>query len=236
MGMTADLKLYKSLLIIIDIVFLICGILLIALGSWAFTDYVEGVSGENFAVGLIILGCIATLVSLIGCIGAMKENRGALKIYAGAVLVLMIIQIALGIAAYVLRDQIPSYAEDSWSNMGDKGREDLENVFNCCGWYNSSDMPSNSTNCPIENANSSVSGCESAIVNEIDNSLVAIGVTAIVIGVLELLVVLFSCCLIQRIPSKEDREAALLEEARRLERDNNQPQPNYTTAGYPAQK
>eukprot|EP00160_Parvularia_atlantis_P019680 Unigene782_Nuclearia_a/m.2547 Unigene782_Nuclearia_a/g.2547 ORF Unigene782_Nuclearia_a/g.2547 Unigene782_Nuclearia_a/m.2547 type:complete len:231 (-) Unigene782_Nuclearia_a:132-824(-) len=227
MGFTADLKCYKLLLVLVDFIFLVGGVLLIALGSWSLTNYVEGISSTNLAIGLIVLGCLVTLIALVGCCGAMYESRGLLKAYFGFVLVIMLVQIALGITAYVLRDDIPTWASEAWTNLTPQGKADLENAFDCCGWTDSTDRAS--PGCMSD----SMMGCEGAIVNSIEQNLFAIGVTAICVGALELLVILFACCLIQRIPTKEEREQALLDEARRLNRDNEQ---TYYTTGHPEQK
>lgn len=77
------------------------------------------------------------------------------------------------------------------------------------------------------NTTGATDGCENAIVQSIEDNLRALGLTAIIIGSLELIVVLFSCCLIYRIPTKAELEQALLEEARRLNRD----QPQHTSYG-----
>lgn len=235
MGVTADLKLYKALLILIDFVFLLASLALIGLGSWALADYVEGISGQNLAIGMIILGCVAFIIAFVGCLGAIKESRNALRCYAVMVLILMFIQLALGITAYVLRDDIPAYAESSWNNLDVSGKEELEKLFHCCGWSGPYDNSSGLGDCAAPEAGTP--GCQDAIVNAIEDSFLAIGITAIVIACVELLVVLFSCCLVARIPTEKDREQALLEEARKLNRDTDPVAANYSsTAAYQTYK
>jgi len=226
MATAADLKCYRILLMILNFLFLLSGVLLIALGSYALTQYVEGISETNLTIGLIVLGCLITVVSLFGCCGASTENRGLLKAYFTFVFLFMIAQIVIGILAYVYRSDISQYASDNWTNLSSTGKQDIEKAFKCCGWANTTDR-ADPADCSTNAEYSFEVGCEQAVIDSINNNLYVIGATAISIGVLELLVAIFACCLIQRIPTKEEREQALLDEARRLNREGNEPSYQY---------
>jgi len=216
----ADLKCYRSLLMILNFLFLVSGLLLIGLGAYALIDHVDGISETNLSIGLIVIGSLITIVALFGCCGATVENRGLLKAYFAFVLIFLLAQVAIGITAYVLRNDIPEFASNNWSNLTPQGKQEIEKGFQCCGWYNSTDRAD-----PVNCATNSTGGfgfdvgCQQAVEDAIYNNLYIIGATAIAVGALELIVLIFSCCLIQRIPTKEEREKALLEEARRLNRE-----------------
>lgn len=57
-----------------------------------------------------------------------------------------------------------------------------------------------------------------------------IAYTALILGGVQVITFIITCCLICRIPTKEEKEQALLDEARRMNRD---PQNyNTTSSGY----
>jgi len=214
-----DLKCYRFLLILVNFLFLISGLLLIGLGAYALIEHVDGISETNLSIGLIVIGSLITGIALFGCCGASAENRGLLKAYFFFVFIILLAQIAIGITAYVLRNDISNYASNNWNNLSSQGKQDIEKGFQCCGWYNTSDRPD-----PVDCATNTTEfgfdvGCQQVVEDAIYNNLYIIGATAIAVGALELIVLIFSCCLIQRIPTKEEREKALLEEARRLNRE-----------------
>jgi len=219
-GTAVDLKCYRALLFILNTLFLVSGVLLIALGAYALTHYVDGVSESNLTIALIVLGSLVAIVSLFGCIGVSFKSRGMLKAYFAFVLVFMLVQIAVGITAYIYRDDIPIYASENWGKLTDTGKQDIERAFVCCGWADPTDRPSPT----CTDVYGYTDGCEVAVNQSISDNLYIIGATAIAVGALELIVAIFACCLIQRIPTTEEVEKALLEEARRLNRDVADPQ------------
>jgi hypothetical protein len=57
-------------------------------------------------VGSIVIGCIITIVSFLGCFGAANEKGMLLKTYFALLIILVILEISVGIAAYVKRDAV----------------------------------------------------------------------------------------------------------------------------------
>lgn len=60
--------------------------------------------------------------------------------------------------------------------------------------------------------------CETTLINSIDTNLVRIGVTGIVIGLVELVGLVFSLIMFRKIAKKENAQSALLNEAWRINR------------------
>jgi len=217
----------RGITITINVIFVLTGILLIGLGSYALAQGVAELSSVTVIIGIIVLGCLVLIVSFFGCIGASRENRCMLMTYAIFILIFVLLEIAIGITAYVKREDIPSLADENWSRMYNEGHrdtiEDTEKLFKCCGWYNTTDRavpPIDDTdlNTCVEVYDYS-EPCSNKINETIEDSLMIAGITAIVIAVIQLICLLFACCLFAKLPTKKQKEEALLDEARRLNRE-----------------
>jgi hypothetical protein len=76
------------------------GILVISLGGYAFGIQDQLPVFQNaLPVTLIVLGGFVMLVSLIGCVGAAKESGNTLKAYFGILVIIVLIEAAIGVAA-----------------------------------------------------------------------------------------------------------------------------------------
>jgi heme A synthase len=62
--------------------------------------------GESVSAAAIILGCIVTMVSFIGCCGAVNEKGILLKTYFVFMLILIILQITAGSLAINRKDKV----------------------------------------------------------------------------------------------------------------------------------
>jgi len=232
-SLTADLICMKYLTLVVNILFLITGAVLIGLGSYALTEGVDGISSVTISAGVITLGCLVFVVSFFGCLGAAKESRNLLLAYMICILLFILLEIAIGIAAYVMRDDIPSIANDSWTELYQNDRAAIERIeitFSCCGWDNTTDRAvppvddQDTQTCLGKYPEYTVS-CHASVTTAIENSMMAAGIAAISVAALQLVCLMFSCCLFARLPTKKQKEEALLDEARRLNRDT--PYTNY---------
>jgi Tetraspanin family len=64
----------------------------------------------------IVIGAIVSIISFLGCFGAANEKGLLLKTYFVFLIVLVILEISVGAAAYARRDQIPQQLDDAWVN------------------------------------------------------------------------------------------------------------------------
>jgi hypothetical protein len=62
-------------LVVANIVFLIFGSVLCAVGGYASTSKAGALAGETLPHGIIALGVFIILLSLLGCLAAFKESR-----------------------------------------------------------------------------------------------------------------------------------------------------------------
>jgi len=108
----------KIILIIYDILFLLTGIALIACGGVLLVNGTvanlvhltfNGTNSallRNSAILLISIGCVIILMSVVGLVGAIMENKILLGIYIGFLVLVFCGEIAGGVLAIVFKDQI----------------------------------------------------------------------------------------------------------------------------------
>ena len=86
----------------------LAGLILIGGGSFIKANVVA--LDEDFiwnnSTSAIVIGCIITIVSFLGCYGAANEKGMLLKTYFGILIILVILEISVGIAAKVKEDEV----------------------------------------------------------------------------------------------------------------------------------
>ena len=124
----------KIILIIYNIIFLLSGLVLIALGIWLLADgSVKGVidltfNGKNSdlfrnaAILLITMGVVVLLISILGFVAAILENTVLLGIYIGFLVLIFCGEVAGGVLAIVFKDDILENLRDV---LGDSLSEQL---------------------------------------------------------------------------------------------------------------
>uniref|UniRef100_A0A0B7B361 Tetraspanin n=1 Tax=Arion vulgaris TaxID=1028688 RepID=A0A0B7B361_9EUPU len=154
------MKCVKYLLFLFNLIFVIAGIGLIAAGAYVkikLDEYYNFFGNTYMGPGilLIVVGVIIFLLAFFGCCGAVKENYCLTMTFAVTLGIIFILEIAGGIAGFVLRDKIENEIEDllakSMNNYNtDSGmRESWDNLqkeFECCGAHNISDWAQHNVN------------------------------------------------------------------------------------------
>jgi len=218
--MDCSTKLAKYLVFIFNLLFFLAGIALIVIGSLAITDdkdvydkIVPNVPDvQGVAIVFLSVGGIITVISFFGCCGAMKESALMLNTFAILLILVVLCQIGGAIAAFVLRSNIKDSLTKSLSTYttstgGDWG--DLQNTLKCCGVNGPADWKSNpiyssgnslpssccsssgSGSCTTNSPNINSKGCYPAMCRY----YVAIGAVGIAFGLIEIIGVVFACCL-----------------------------------------
>uniref|UniRef100_T1HCX5 Tetraspanin n=2 Tax=Rhodnius prolixus TaxID=13249 RepID=T1HCX5_RHOPR len=140
----------KYLLFIFNLIFAISGLAVLIIGGVVlanvgeFQRYVDStVLGPPIV--LIVVGAIIFLIASLGCCGAIKENYYMLIAFAVLLGVIFIIELAVGIAASVAKDDfttaLRSSLESSMTNYtatkADKESWDgIQKSLKCCGISN----------------------------------------------------------------------------------------------------
>ena len=133
-------------------------------------------------------------------------------VYFGVVLVFVLVEFCLGIAAYAKKGNMDDIASQSWTLLYDSDRgaiEDIEVTFSCCGWSNVTDRavpPLNTTDinyCIIKYPTFAGKPCTSAVVATLQASIAVAGGAAIAIALIQIISLLFSLYLFLKIPKQQ---------------------------------
>jgi len=156
------MKLVKLLLFIFNFIFWLTGLGLIVFGvvikiqNWKYLN----VLGDSFLAASILLiaaGCLIAVLGFFGCCGAVRENYCMTMTFGILLGVMFILELAAGIASYVLRNDLEttltrqvsdgmnnyvnsSNPADSYTNAWDYVQQHL----NCCGTVNYTDWENTS--------------------------------------------------------------------------------------------
>ncbi|KAJ8913858.1 hypothetical protein NQ315_003767, partial [Exocentrus adspersus] len=96
---------------------------------------------------LIVAGIIVFVIAFLGCFGAIKESYNMLMAFAGLLLIIFIVELAVGIAAAVYKNDFHNALNgtlrntmDNYSNAPDKiAWDNIQQKFMCCGVEGPSD-------------------------------------------------------------------------------------------------
>ncbi|KAI9193688.1 Tetraspanin family-domain-containing protein [Polychytrium aggregatum] len=215
--------LVKNILLLINFLSMLAGIILICGGCYIQTqapsDDLIGIS-SGIAVAAIVIGLIVSVVSFLGCFGAANEKGLLLKTYFAILILLIILELGVGIAGYTQRNGVVPLLETNWYQQVQNNNTlilTVEKSFGCCGFHNVTDSPL-PTNCAA--AYGYTQGCFSSLRDALQGSLSTIGGAGIVIGVIELVGLVFSVFLFIRIAAKEQATRGIMNDAWRINRNN----------------
>ncbi|KAJ7989779.1 hypothetical protein DPEC_G00308050 [Dallia pectoralis] len=140
--------LLRYLLIFSNLFFTMLGLVFLAVGFWGLIDK-ESFAQEKIGqiasdpmLVVVTLGLMLSTLCLSGCVGALRENRCLLRVFAAAVLVLVTAQVLVAIVAYTLEGQIEGYLRSGILIAMARYQDDLDLRFitdeiqiglQCCG-------------------------------------------------------------------------------------------------------
>lgn len=144
------MKCVKYILFLFNLVFAICGLILLITGiviQTVYKEYLDFLQGEQFfdaPIILIVVGCSIFIVAFFGCCGAIKESYKMTLCFAFLLAVIFILEIGTGIAAYKLRSKVNNVIEKNMeSGMEHFNMTDYDGVtttwnavqteLKCCG-------------------------------------------------------------------------------------------------------
>lgn len=220
----------KVLLFVFNFVFVVAGIGLIATGAYVnvkMDEYYDFFGSDYVGPGilLIIVGVLIFLIAFFGCCGAMKENHCLTMTFAICLSLVFILELAGGIAGFVLRDKIEDEVKhvltDAMKNYGEDGHEGvtdtwkkLQEEFECCGVNNYSDWTTvaklNRTDLPkscckekdcdvTKTAEIYSKGCATTLEDWLKDNVAIIGGVGIGLAFVQVVGIMFACCLARAI-------------------------------------
>lgn len=222
----------KYILFVFNLLFALSGIGIIAAGALVLADVGEFshfIEGRIMAppIVLIVAGSIVFIIAFLGCYGAIKENYNMLIAFAAALLIIFVIELAVGIAAAVLKKDfsiaMKETLKDSMKNYTEVDKEAWDNVqkkLQCCGVDGPTDWsPANGftgnfpssccmdmqVTCQIGSLSVYAEGCFNKLEMRVrKGATVLIGV-GIGIAFVEVAGIVLACCLASAIKREGDK-------------------------------
>ncbi|XP_052021922.1 CD63 antigen [Apodemus sylvaticus] len=188
----------------------------------------ETTAGSLLPVVIIAVGAFLFLVAFVGCCGACKENYCLMITFAIFLSLIMLVEVAVAIAGYVFRDQVKSEFNKSFRQQMQNYVKDnetaaildkLQKENKCCGASNYTDwesIPSMAKNrvpdsccinitvgCGQDFSISAIhtQGCVETIATWLRQNILLVAAAALGIAFVEVLGIIFSCCLVKSIRS-----------------------------------
>ncbi|XP_016942048.2 CD63 antigen [Drosophila suzukii] len=153
--LTGSANAVKYTLFGFTLIFLITGIILIAVGAGVgavYTGYELFLAGKFFSIPtfLIVIGSFIIVISFFGCWGALKENYCLVLSFSIMLAIIFILELAAGISGYVLRNDASKLIQTSLTaslkeyggdnqNATTRLWDDVQREFDCCGVTSYSD-------------------------------------------------------------------------------------------------
>lgn len=202
---------------------LLAGGVLLGCGAYvkiSIEDFVKNASSaeavEVVAYMLIGMGCLVVVLSLVGCLGACLQNHHILACYFVLMLMLILLEIAIGILYAVkkkpIERQIEDYIKDTVESYGDgTSSEDIavdavQTLLKCCGYegpldYTIGVLPDSCCEGePIacNTVNARTNGCKKEIEKLISSQSVLVIIVVCAVLLLEMTTMLAACYLRRR--------------------------------------
>jgi hypothetical protein len=207
-------KCTKILVIAFNAFFCIAGIVILGVGIYAnlqtskFQELVDKIDpSQEFDVStwrtaiwvLVAIGGFIFLTGFLGCCGAATENSCLLSVFFTVVLILFLAELAAGIAVLAFKSKVHdeiqkvediALREASNSTEARSALNKLEEVFDCCARDMNGTLD---TSCAAKHKGAASFKCWDRLVHY----ALIIGIVALVILVVELFAMCFSCALIR---------------------------------------
>eukprot|EP00088_Acartia_fossae_P002135 TRINITY_DN1083_c0_g1_i1.p1 TRINITY_DN1083_c0_g1~~TRINITY_DN1083_c0_g1_i1.p1 ORF type:complete len:244 (-),score=82.06 TRINITY_DN1083_c0_g1_i1:403-1134(-) len=215
----------KYFMLLINLVFAIAGAFLIGLGAYIQVNaksYLNFLSDNylNTPIFIIIIGVVIFVVAFFGCCGAWQESSCMIYTYAVLISVLLICEFGAAIAAFMLKGDLKDVMEKKFNeglkNYNKTGYEGVTKTwdavqvdFKCCGVTSYTDWTNAGNSVPkscckngqdtCEQKDYFQAGCLALLEDTFINNIGIVGGVALGVAFLQLVGVVFSCCLANRI-------------------------------------
>lgn len=192
-----------------------------------YTLFLSGVYGGGILV--IVLGAVIFVIAFFGCCGAIRENQCMMRTFGVFLTLILILEIVAAILGFVFGAQLESALESGMVQTmpqyttDEQVRNlwnDVQTNFKCCGVINASDWQTKGkykansvpdSCCVTQSANCGVNallnpkgviytnGCVSLLEGALMSSGLVIGIVALCFAGVQVIGILFACCLASAI-------------------------------------
>lgn len=217
----------KYILFIFNLIFAISGIGIIVAGALVLADVGEFnhfVEGRIMAppIVLIVAGTIVFVIAFLGCYGAIKEHYNMLIAFATALLIIFVIELAVGIAAAVFKNDFSMAMKDTlkesmknYTEVDKQAWDNIQKKLQCCGVESPRDwiqtgipaFPSSCCNTQTicQTYNAYKQGCFSKLEMRVQNSATILIGVGIGIAFVEVAGIVFACCLAAAVKKESNK-------------------------------
>jgi len=218
----------KYLMFFFNFLFWLSGLALIIVGAIIrdkYGDYFSYADNKfaNAAVFIIIVGVVVFVIGFLGCCGAIRENYCMVTTFSVLLGIIFLLEIVAGALGFAYKKKVEETATKAlksavanYSNSDQPGAKKLldwaQNKFHCCGvngthfaYKNSTDFCSGSKkpkSCHIDESCAKslyTEDCKQEFIDFVKDNLVVIGGVALGIAFIQLLGIIFACCMMKSI-------------------------------------
>lgn len=168
---------------------------------------------------MIVVGTMIFVISFLGCCGALRESSWMILTFSVFLMIVFVTEIGIGVAGYMKHGDLPNILESQFNKTMDDYTNSIEaqsawsmvqGELKCCGIKGPSDwrpifknktvpancchlLPGNVKNCTTDYATKD--GCLPKLLQFLDNQSLLLGGVGIGIALVQLIGVVFACCL-----------------------------------------
>lgn len=188
----------------------------------------QGTASSVLLVVIIAVGAFLFLVAIVGCCGACQESYCLMVTFVIFLSLIVLVEVTTAIAGYVLRDKVRSEFNKDFrqrmknypkQNQTDLFLDEMQKKFNCCGAANYTDwetvplepkdrVPDSccinvTAGCGVNFKVKDIhtEGCVEKIGAWLRSNVLVVAAAALGIAFVEVLGIVFACCLVKSIQS-----------------------------------
>jgi len=209
-------KLAKTLMVVFNLVFLVCGITIVVVALTA--DHPKSIDGlvqglKNVNYYFLAVGVFISFMAFLGCCGAWRESSCMINAFLVLLVAILVAEIAVvGLAFYKrnnIEEEVRREGLERLKKQDDASKhilDDIQTSLHCCGINDYTDYTVNNITIPPSCCKGTITctkdspeifsqGCYIVVSDKIKSNLFVVGTIAIVIAFIEVLGLIFACCL-----------------------------------------
>ncbi|CAG8548186.1 7187_t:CDS:2 [Ambispora leptoticha] len=212
----------RTFVILTNTLTLLVGLILGSIGIYGLYSPDVRLYSSAIPLATIIIGLLVFIISIIGCCGAVWENRPVLTSYFVILLVLVILQVIAAVLALSDSHNVESVLDKAWQAAYDshpKLIRDIEDEYSCCGFKDVLDraVPKRTPSACVD---SSWFGydipCYDSLYRSYKHHQTTLGVWGIILAIVQFLALGFAYILITCLPKDSELEREYRSEHDRL--------------------